>query len=144
LTSNGKRHYLWRAVEQDDNVRAILVQSRRNKQAAKKFFRKLLKGLSYVPRVIITDKLKSCAAAKREMMPGSNIVRVATSITSVRIRIGRRVSASGGCRGSNPLGMPSAFCLLMAPLPNTSDRAGICCLHLRTAKLTNLFLAVYA
>ena len=36
----------------------ILVQSRRNKQAAKKFFRKLLKGLQYVPRVIITDKLQ--------------------------------------------------------------------------------------
>ena len=48
----------------------ILVQSRRNKQAAKKFFRKLLKGLQYVPRVLITDKLKSYAAAKREVMPG--------------------------------------------------------------------------
>ena len=51
LTINGKRHYLWRAVDQDDNVLDILVQSRRNKQAAKKFFRKLLKGLQYVPRV---------------------------------------------------------------------------------------------
>ena len=70
LTINGKRHYLWRAVDQDDNVLDILVQSRRNKQAAKKFFRKLLKGLQYVPRVIITDKLKSYGAAKREMLPG--------------------------------------------------------------------------
>ena len=43
-----KRHYLWRAVDQDDNVLDILVQRRRNKQAAKKFFRKLLKGLTYV------------------------------------------------------------------------------------------------
>jgi putative transposase len=57
LTINGKRHYLWRAVDQDDNVLDILVQSRRNKQAAKKFFRKLLKGLQYVPRVIITENL---------------------------------------------------------------------------------------
>jgi putative transposase len=70
LTINGKRHYLWRAVDQDDNVLDILVQSRRNKQAAKKFFRKLLKGLQYVPRVIITDKLKSYSAAKREILPG--------------------------------------------------------------------------
>ena len=46
LTINGQRHYLWRAVDQDDNVLDILVQSRRNKHAAKKFFRKLLKGLS--------------------------------------------------------------------------------------------------
>jgi len=61
---NGKDHYLWRAVDQDGNVLDILIQSRRNKKAAKRFFRKLLKGLQYVPRVIITDKLKSYGAAK--------------------------------------------------------------------------------
>ena len=70
LTINGERHYLWRAVDQDDNVLDILVQRRRNKRAAKKFFRKLLKGLTYVSRVIITDKLKSYGAAKREILPG--------------------------------------------------------------------------
>ncbi|MBA3443001.1 MAG: IS6 family transposase, partial [Pyrinomonadaceae bacterium] len=48
----------------------ILVQSQRSKKAAKRFFRKLLKGLQYVPRVIITDKLKSYSAAKAEVMPG--------------------------------------------------------------------------
>ena len=47
----------------------ILVQSRRNKGAAKKFFRKLLKGCQYVPRVLITDKLGSYAAAKQEVLP---------------------------------------------------------------------------
>ncbi|GHO63824.1 hypothetical protein KSC_027160 [Ktedonobacter sp. SOSP1-52] len=67
---NGKTHYLWRAVDQHGNVLDILVQSRRDKKAAKKFFRKLLKGCQYVPRVIITDKLASYAAAKREIMPG--------------------------------------------------------------------------
>jgi len=70
LAINGKRYYLWRAVDQDDNVLDILVQSRRNRKAAKKFFRKLLKGLHYVPRVVITDKLKSYGAAKREILPG--------------------------------------------------------------------------
>jgi putative transposase len=70
LTINGKRYYLWRAVDQDDNVLDILVQCRRNRKAAKKFFRKLLKGLHYVPRVVITDKLKSYGAAKREILPG--------------------------------------------------------------------------
>ncbi|EFH80768.1 IS6 family transposase [Ktedonobacter racemifer] len=68
LKINGKIHYLWRAVDQYGNVLDILVQSRRNKQAAKKFFRKLLKGLQYVPRVIITDKLASYAAAKKEIL----------------------------------------------------------------------------
>src|SRR5712691_6510809 len=70
LTIRGKKHYLWRAVDQDGNVLDILVQSRRNKKAAKRFFRKLLKGLQYVPRVIIPDKLKSYGAAKREILPG--------------------------------------------------------------------------
>jgi len=70
LTINGKRYYLWRAVDQDDNVLDILVQRRRNKKAAKKFFKKLLKGLQYVPRVLMTDKLKSYGAAKRKVLPG--------------------------------------------------------------------------
>jgi putative transposase len=62
---NGVQHYLWRAVDQHGNVLDILVLSRRNAKAAKKFFRKLLKGLRYVPRVIITDKLGSYQAAHR-------------------------------------------------------------------------------
>jgi putative transposase len=66
----GKLHYLWRAVDQDGNVLDILVQSRRNAKAAKRFFRKLLKGLRYAPRVLVTDKLKSYGVAKREIMPG--------------------------------------------------------------------------
>ena len=69
LSINGKLQYLWRAVDQDGEVLDILVQPRRDKQAAKRFFRKLLKGLQYVPRVIITDKLRSYAAAKAEIMP---------------------------------------------------------------------------
>jgi putative transposase len=66
----GKLHYLWRAVDQDGNVLDILVQSRRNGKAAKRFFQKLLKGLEYMPRVIVTDRLRSYAAAKREILPG--------------------------------------------------------------------------
>jgi putative transposase len=69
ITISKERHYLWRAVDQEGNVLDILVQRWRNKAAAKKFFRKLLKGLTYVPRVIITDKLKSYGAAKREILP---------------------------------------------------------------------------
>ena len=46
----GKQHYLWRAVDQDGNALDILLQSRRSAAAAKRFFRKLLKGLRYVPR----------------------------------------------------------------------------------------------
>jgi putative transposase len=70
LTINGQRQYLWRAVEQDGIVLDILVQSRRDKVAAKRLFRKLLKGLQYGPRVLITDKLQSYGAAKAELLPG--------------------------------------------------------------------------
>jgi putative transposase len=69
LTINSARHYLWRAVDQDGNVLDILVQRRRDKNAAKKFFRKLLKRLTYMPRVIITDQLKSYGAAKQDILP---------------------------------------------------------------------------
>ncbi len=66
---SGVQHYLWRAVDQDGNVLDILVQSRRDKAAATKFLRRLLKDLAYVPRVVITDKLASYGAAKREALP---------------------------------------------------------------------------
>ena len=69
IAISGEQHYLWRAVDQDGNVLDVLVQSRRNKDAAKKFFRRLLKDLQYVPRVLITDKLASYGAAKREVLP---------------------------------------------------------------------------
>ncbi len=66
---NGATHYLWRAVDQHGDVLDILVQSRRNAVAAKRFFRKLLKGLRYVPRVLVTDKLASYQVAHREVLP---------------------------------------------------------------------------
>ncbi|MFE2492043.1 IS6 family transposase [Streptomyces mirabilis] len=66
---NGERKYLWRAVDQDGNVLDILVQSRRDKAAARRFLRRLMKRTSVVPRVIVTDKLRSYGAAHREVMP---------------------------------------------------------------------------
>jgi putative transposase len=69
ITINGQRQYLWRAVDQDGAVLDILVTSRRDARAAKRFFRKLLTGLRYVPRVVVTDKLRSYSAALRQVMP---------------------------------------------------------------------------
>ncbi|MFB7216349.1 IS6 family transposase [Streptomyces sp. NPDC056255] len=69
ITINGEQKYLWRAVDQDGNVLDILVQNRRNKAAARRFFRRLLKGIGAVPRVIVTDRLRSYGAAHREVMP---------------------------------------------------------------------------
>jgi putative transposase len=65
----GVRHCLWRAVDQEGVVLDILVQRRRDGNAAKRFFRRLLKGLHYVPRVIVTDKPRSHGVAQRELLP---------------------------------------------------------------------------
>jgi putative transposase len=65
----GKLHYLWRAADQNGAVLDILVQQQRDTDVPKGFFRKLLTGWTEAPRVIATDKLKSYAAAKREILP---------------------------------------------------------------------------
>jgi putative transposase len=70
VTIGGKKHWLWRAVDQQGFVLDVLVQSRRNAKAAKRLMKKLLKGQGHSPRVMITDKLRSYGAAKRDIMPG--------------------------------------------------------------------------
>src|SRR5215470_5934937 len=67
---NGQQQYLWRAVDQDGDVIDILVQSRRDQRAAERFLRRLLRGQGKQPFRIITDKLKSYAAASRTILPG--------------------------------------------------------------------------
>ena len=64
---NGKQLWLWRAVDDEGEVLDLLVQRRRNKAAAVKLMRKLLKKQGFSPDVIVTDKLRSYAAARTEM-----------------------------------------------------------------------------
>ena len=104
LKINGRLFYLWRAVDQNGDVLDILVQSRRDKKAAKRFFRKLLKQLHYVPSLIITDKLKSYCAAKTEVMPSvdhlqqkyeNNRAENSHQPTRLRERVMRRFKSAG-------------------------------------------------
>ena len=69
LTIAGVKHWLWRAVDQNGMVLDLLVQSRRDKQAARRLLCKLMKRQCRAPRVMITDKLASYGAAKRAVMP---------------------------------------------------------------------------
>ncbi len=69
MNIQGKRHYLWRAVDQDGDVIDILVQRYRNARAAKRFFRKLLKSHGAAPWLLVTDKLRSYSVAHRSVMP---------------------------------------------------------------------------
>ena len=66
---NGRRHYLWRAVDQDGEVVDVFLQARRDGAAAKRFFRRLLHSHGGEPRKIVTDKLRSYGVAHRELIP---------------------------------------------------------------------------
>lgn len=96
---NGKQHYLWRAVDQDGEVVDVLLQTRRDGAAAKRFFRRLLKSQGGEPRKIITDKLRSYGVAHRQLMPdivhdtsqyANNRVELSHQPTRVRERGMRR------------------------------------------------------
>ena len=65
---NGQQQYLWRAVDQDGDVIDILVQPHRDRRAAERFFRRLLRGQGKEPFRIITDKLRSYSAAMRTIL----------------------------------------------------------------------------
>ncbi len=102
--NQGNLCYLWRAVDQEGVVLDILVQSRRNTKAATRFFKKLLKGLEYVLRVIITDKLRSYGAAKKVLLPRvehrqhkrlNNRAENSHQPTRVREKVMRRFKSAG-------------------------------------------------
>ena len=71
VSIRGRRHYLWRAVDQDGDVIDILLQPRRDRCAAERFLRRLLQGQDAEPRRLITDKLRSYSAAQRTVMPAA-------------------------------------------------------------------------
>ncbi len=100
----GERQYLWRAVDQDGDVIDILVQPRRDQKAAKRFFRKLLKGQGRPPWRLVTDKLRSYSAAHREVMPSvvhdtdqyrNNLAEVSHEPTRQRERQMRKFKTPG-------------------------------------------------
>jgi transposase-like protein len=75
---NGRQVYLWRAVDPEGEVLDILLQQPRNAKAAKRFFRQLLKGLKYVPRAIVTDKVQSyvCRPARPRRILAISLCRL--------------------------------------------------------------------
>ena len=85
VTIQGRRQYLWRAVDEDGDVLDILVQSHRNRRVAIRFFRTLLKAQGRVPRRLITDQLRSYAAAARIVMP--SVVHVTDQYANNRAEV---------------------------------------------------------
>ena len=66
VTINGRKHWLWRAVDQHGAVLNVLVQSRRDRHAARRLMRNLLRKHGRTPRLLITDKLRSYATANHD------------------------------------------------------------------------------
>ena len=85
VTIQGRQQYLWRAVDEDGDVLDILVQSHRNRRAAVRFFRKLLKTQGRIPRRLITDQLRSYAAACRTVIP--SVVHVTDQYANNRAEV---------------------------------------------------------
>jgi putative transposase len=104
VTLKGQQYYLWRAVDAEGNVLDVLLQRHRDPHAAKRFFRRLLKKQGFVPRVIVTDKLKSYEAAKKQVMKNvehrqhkglNNLCENSHQPTRVRERRMRRFKSPG-------------------------------------------------
>src|SRR5690349_21315019 len=67
VTIQGRRMYLWRAVDSEGEVLDLLVQSKRDTKAALRLMRKLLKKQGFAPDELVTDKLGSYGAARRQL-----------------------------------------------------------------------------
>ena len=117
----GVQHYLWRAVDQHGVVLDILVQERRDAKAAKRFFRRLLKGLHYVPRLIVTDKLRSYGVAKRHLLPGVEH----RQSRYINTRVDRHGAENARCSGSSRWTMRKPSSPLTRSSMATSVHAGI-------------------
>ena len=104
VTLKKQQYYLWRAVDAEGKILEVLLQRHRDTKAAKRFFRKLLKKQGFVPRVIVTDKLKSYEAAKKQVMKNvehrqhkglNNLCENSHQPTRVRDRRMRRFKSPG-------------------------------------------------
>lgn len=102
VTIQGTQQYLWRAVDQDGDTIDILVQRRRNTEAAVRFFRQLLNGQGREPPWMMTDKLKSYDAAHRTVMPSVEHLNHLTRITAPTSRINRLGNKKIICAASLP------------------------------------------
>jgi transposase-like protein len=106
----GRQFWLWRAVDDEGEVLDLLVQRRRNKGAAMKLMRKLLKKQGFAPKVLVTDKLRSYGAAKSEMGLSARHEQ------GLRMNSPNRFAdASARCSGSNRPDQSNAFCPFTPP-----------------------------
>ncbi len=109
LSINGKLEYLWRAVDQDGEVLDILVQPLRNRQAAKKFFRKLLNdcGTSLGPSSPTSWAVMP--PPRRRYCPMSSTYKTSDRTIARRIPTSQRENENVACGASSQPDTPSGF-----------------------------------
>ena len=91
VTLRGEPYLLWRAVDQHGTELDVLLQKRRDKAAAKRFFKRVLAACPEVPRRIVTDQLRSYPAAKAEIPALANVRHV---FVKARARVNNRAENS--------------------------------------------------
>jgi transposase-like protein len=105
----GKHHCLWRAVDQDGDVLDILMQKRKDKQAASRFFKKLMKGQGRSARQIVTDKLPSYGRRKKKLCRLQCIAVIGMRITVQRYPMNIREHKNERCGDLNHWARHSDF-----------------------------------
>jgi transposase-like protein len=103
----GKRLWLWRAIDCECEILDLLVQPRRDKTAALRLMRKLVRKQGYAPRVLVTDRLQSYSAARRQLGLSARYEQGCARTTALRTRIRWCDDASGRCSASNRPAPPS-------------------------------------
>src|SRR5215472_7216579 len=113
VSLSGKQMYMWRAVDAKGEVLEILVQPRRDKAAAIRLLRKLLRRQGFVPTIIVTDKLRSYSAALCELGFSGSHEQGLRANNARRTRISRFEDASERCKASNQRNLLNASFLFM-------------------------------
>src|SRR6266404_5189964 len=111
----GKRMYLWRAVDHEGEVLDMLVQRRRDKRAALRLMRKLLRKQGFTPKLLTTDKLGSYGSAFRHLRLTCPHEQGCGRTIASRIPTKSCDDESVKCRGSSRPAPPSAFSMCTLP-----------------------------
>jgi hypothetical protein len=121
----GRGMYMWRAVDSEGEVLDVLVQRRRDKAAALKLLRKLLKPQGFAPTVIVltSSDLTARRCSRSDSLGGT--IKVCVQTTGQKIRTGRSGEESARCRASNRSARPSASSLSTPPFATSSTSSDI-------------------
>jgi len=123
VTIAGKRHWLWRAVDDEGEVLDMLVQTRRDTRAAVRIMRKLVRKLGFAPETVTPTSLGHTGPPSGSSASKLAMSKDSAGTTGPRTPINRRVDENGKCSGSCRRGLHSAFCrpTLLSTTPSTSS-----------------------